>query len=116
MLQFAIFYVVVRQSALVDPLIGVMTTAKRDFIKDNFNWGRPDETSCDLTTSQNLPSFQTPANHPVPQPLAARCSGAGQAIQNHMITLNGFTPGKYAYMVCIRYVLLFLSSSSQYIW
>lgn len=91
MLQFAIFFAVVRQQ---EPNIGVLTNTKRDFIKDNFHWGRIDQTNCDVDWTLNLPGFVTPVNS-VNGPLAARCAAAGVVIDDTMVALNGFTPGEY---------------------
>ena len=68
--------------------------AKRETLKTEFFWGRPDETQCDIAWTENLPGFNTPATG---GPIPARCTAAGGEIKNKMMDRNGFTAGASRY-------------------
>jgi len=50
MIQFAVSFVVIGQLNCLG-----MTTAKRQRLADNYEWGREDETNCDVAWTDNLP-------------------------------------------------------------
>ncbi|EJK71330.1 hypothetical protein THAOC_07250 [Thalassiosira oceanica] len=92
MLQFAMFFVVVRQSNLIEPLnLGTPNViAKRNLLKTGFAWGRPDETQCDTMWVDNLPGFSPPNDGNIAGP-NGRCAAAGGEIKTKMMDRNGFT-------------------------
>jgi hypothetical protein len=91
-LQFAIFFATTRQKHIPEPLISFSATAnaKRTTLLDEFFWGRPDESQCDIAWTENLPGFNTPASG---GPIPARCTAAGGEIKNKMMDRNGFSAG-----------------------
>ncbi|EJK64682.1 hypothetical protein THAOC_14560, partial [Thalassiosira oceanica] len=90
MLQFAMFFVVVRQSNLIEPLnLGTPNViAKRNLLKTGFAWGRPDE--CDTMWVDNLPGFHPSNDGNIAGP-TGRCAAAGGEIKTKMMDRNGFT-------------------------
>uniref|UniRef100_A0A7R9WDK6 Plant heme peroxidase family profile domain-containing protein n=1 Tax=Pseudictyota dubia TaxID=2749911 RepID=A0A7R9WDK6_9STRA len=83
-IQFAGFFVTVRQRG---PSHGVLDAAKIAQLY-TFEWGRTDETSCDITWTHNLPGFSLPTSG---GPIPGRCGGAGEEIRTKMMNKNGFT-------------------------
>jgi hypothetical protein len=71
--------------------------AKRITLKDNFNWGRPDEdeSNCDVAWTDNLPGFSTAANAACSGAIICRCTAAGDEIEEKMMKRNGFSKGKF---------------------
>jgi len=97
-LQFAIFFATTRQKDTPESLLlhsGSLPSrsaiAKRQTLKNDFRWGRPDELNCDPAWTDNLPG-----------PNTGLCSGfipcrfamAGDEIQEKMMNRNEFTAGK----------------------
>jgi len=92
MIQFAMFFVVVRQSNMIEPLnLGTPNViAKRNLLKTGFSWGRPDETACDTMWVENLPGFHPSNDGNIAGP-TGRCAAAGGEIKTKMMDRNGFT-------------------------
>ena len=88
MLQFAAFFATVRQSIMPESLFSgtASAIAKRDRLKTEFLWGRPDEVKCDIMWVDNLPSVP-PGGGGIP----GRCTAAGVEIKKKMMDRNGFT-------------------------
>ncbi len=91
-LQFAIFFATTRQKHIPEPLVSFSATANAKWrtLLDDFFWGRPDESQCDIAWTENLPGFITPASG---GPIPARCTAAGGEIKNKMMDRNGFSAG-----------------------
>jgi hypothetical protein len=102
MLQFAAFFATTRQKETPDSLIAGSATAnaKHSTLRNDFFWGRPDETHCDIAWTDNLPGFITPATG---QSIPDRCTGAGHEIKDKMMDRNGFTAGKMLAVFIIEY-------------
>jgi hypothetical protein len=102
-LQFAIFFATTRQKDTPESLLlpsgnllvpppPSTAVAKRETLKNEFLWGRPDETKCNPEWAENLPSSNTFAcNNNIP----CRCATAGGEIEEKMMKRNGFTAGKF---------------------
>jgi len=82
MIQFAGLFASWRQV----PPAGIDATKLATLKK--FEWGRIDETNCDINWCDNLPGFQlgSPAND-----IAMRCVNSGKEIKTKMMDRNGFT-------------------------
>ena len=93
MLQFAIFFATTRQKDTPESLISDTFTAnaKRRTLRSGFLWGRPDETQCNTSWTDNLPGFRTPENNITNASIPSRCTGAGGEIKKKMMDRNGFT-------------------------
>ena len=96
-LQFAIFFATTRQKDTPESLLlhsGSLPSAiaKRETLKNDFRWGRPDELNCDPAWTDNLPGpFTGGACGGL---IPCRCAMAGDEIQEKMMNRNGFTAGK----------------------
>jgi len=92
-LQFAGLFAATRNKNGPEQLTSgtITANAKRGTLQNDFLWGRPDETKCDIAWTDNLPGFTTPASG---GPIPARCTGAGEEIRIKMMDRNGFTAGK----------------------
>eukprot|EP00586_Coscinodiscus_wailesii_P016268 CAMPEP_0172519094 /NCGR_PEP_ID=MMETSP1066-20121228/291210_1 /TAXON_ID=671091 /ORGANISM="Coscinodiscus wailesii, Strain CCMP2513" /LENGTH=547 /DNA_ID=CAMNT_0013301611 /DNA_START=144 /DNA_END=1787 /DNA_ORIENTATION=+ len=86
MIQFAGFFVTVRQRhmGIVPP--GVIDAAKVAMLM-TFKWGRKDEMECDNGWTDNLPGFSAGAFGST----VSRCIASGGEIKNKMMDRNGFT-------------------------
>ena len=95
-LQFAVFFATTRQKHTPESLFSAAPTAiaKRDTLKNDFQWGRPDEVNCQTFWTDNLPGFNTPANSACFGVIPCRCTVAGNEIKEKMMDRNGFTAGK----------------------
>lgn len=93
-IQFAALFATVRQKDTPESLKSgsVSANAKRETLKNDFVWGRPDEFNCDVNLTDNLPEFITPST--AGGTIPGRCTGAGGEIKNKMMDRNGFTAGK----------------------
>jgi hypothetical protein len=62
---------------------------KREELRNTFQWGRRDETNCQMRWTLNLPGFDTLGAEEtnIPQ----RCQFAGREIREKMMDRNGFT-------------------------
>ena len=98
-LQFAIFFATTRQKDFPESLISGASTAnaKRETLKTEFLWGRPDEMQCDTMWVENLPGLNSVRGGPIPR----RCTLAGGEIKNKMIDRNGFTAGMIMLLDCL---------------
>ena len=98
MLQFAAFFVTTRQKNGPESLTSgtITANAKRDTLKTDFLWGRPDEINCDIAWTDNLPGFKVASGEPIP----ARCIASGVEIKEKMMDRNGFTAGKNVVCKC----------------
>lgn len=81
-IQFAGHFSVIRQ---IQPL--GLSQAKIDSLL-TFQWGRPDEVSCDPAWTTSLPGFALGTND---TNIPLRCMMAGKEIKDKMMSLNGFT-------------------------
>ncbi len=92
-LQFAGLFAATRNKSGPEQLTSgtITANAKRATLRNDFLWGRPDETKCDIAWTENLPGFNTPASG---GPIPGRCTGAGEEIRIKMMDRNGFTAGK----------------------
>mmetsp|Transcript_3643 Transcript_3643/g.7042 ORF Transcript_3643/g.7042 Transcript_3643/m.7042 type:complete len:527 (+) Transcript_3643:76-1656(+) len=92
MLQFAIFYIVHRQSGVPESLQSPVATAtaqvKRNTVINFSLWGRPDADKCLPAWTHHLPGFHTPFSGPL---TVTRCVAAGDEIEDKMMDTNGFT-------------------------
>lgn len=90
-LQFAIFFAATRQKENPESLFSGTSTAnaKRETLKNEFFWGRPDEKECDIMWVENLPALNSARGGPI----SKRCTLAGGEIKDKMIDRNGFTAG-----------------------
>jgi len=90
-IQFAALFATVRQKDTPESLKSgsVSANAKRETLKNDFVWGRPDEFNCDVNWTDNLPEFITPST--AGGTIPGRCTGAGGEIKNKMMDRNGFT-------------------------
>lgn len=82
-IQFAGFFSSLRQTGASPGL----TTTKRNQLK-TFQWGRPDQSSCQTRWARNLPGFQLGNAR---QGVAFRCLMAGKEVKDKMMDRNGFT-------------------------
>ena len=98
-LQFAIFFATTRQKDFPESLISGSSTAnaKRESLKTEFLWGRPDEMQCDKMWVENLPGLNSARGGPIPR----RCTLAGGEIKNKIIDRNGFTAGMNMLLDCL---------------
>jgi hypothetical protein len=97
-LQFAVFFATTRQTHTPESLLPPLTSTsslKRDTLKNDFQWGRPDEANCDIAWTDNLPSFITQANTLCNNIIPCRCTAAGNEIKDKMIDRNNFTASKF---------------------
>jgi hypothetical protein len=99
-LQFAVFFATTRQTHIPESLLPPLTSTsilKRETLKNDFQWGRPDEVAanCDIAWTDNLPSFVTPANGLCNGAIPCRCTAAGNEIKDKMIDRNNFTASKF---------------------
>ena len=95
-LQFAVFFATTRQKHTPESLFSAAPTAiaKRNTLKNDFQWGRPDEVNCQTFWTDNLPGFDTSANLACSGVIPCRCTAAGNEIKEKMMDRNGFTAGK----------------------
>ena len=105
-LQCAIFFATTRQTGTPESLLlnsASSPTAfeKRETLKKDFLWGRPDETNCNPEWTDNLPSnFNScPTENNIP----CRCANAGGEIEEKMIKRNGFTAGKFVLLDSLKH-------------
>jgi len=95
MLQFAAFFAATRQKFVPESISSSATSTtaiqKRDTLKADFVWGRPDEANCLTAWTDNLPGF---SNGAISTDFPGRCVAAGTEIIEKMINRNGFTAGK----------------------
>jgi hypothetical protein len=91
-LQFAGFFAATRNKNGPEQLTSgtITANAKRATLRNDFLWGRPDETKCDIAWTDNLPGFQVGSGLSIPD----RCTAAGEEIRIKMMDRNGFTDGK----------------------
>ena len=68
----------------------ITANANRATLRNDFLWGHPNETKCDIAWTDNLPGFQVGSGLPIPD----RCTAAGEEIKIKMMDRNGFTDGK----------------------
>jgi hypothetical protein len=98
-LQFAAFFATTGQKHTPEFILSTSTAptaiAKRNTLKNDFLWGRPDESNCDVAWTDNLPGFATPANAACSGAIICRCTAAGDEINIKMIKRNGFTASKF---------------------
>lgn len=97
--QFSAFFATTRQSLGPESISSSATSStaiqKRDTLKANFDWGRPDETNCDSAWTDNLPGFNSPGTQACGGAnIPCRCAAAGIEIEEKMMNRNGFTAGK----------------------
>ena len=92
-LQFAGLFAATRNKNGPEQLTSgtITANAKRATLRNDFLWGRPDETMCDIAWTGNLPGFTTASSG---GPIPARCTAAGEEIRIKMMDRNGFTAGK----------------------
>jgi len=83
-LQFGIFFSVIRQSGKPG-----LTKSKVERLVKDFEWGRPDETNCNSAWAENLP--ENPTGHAYGGPIAIRCLEAGKEIKEKLMDRNGFS-------------------------
>ena len=90
-IQFAIFFATTRQKETPESLISGTSTAnsKRERLKSDFLWGRPDEEQCDTMWAENLPALNSARGGSIP----SRCTLAGREVKEKMMDRNGFTAG-----------------------
>lgn len=90
MIQFAGHVAALRQ---VEPL-GIDATKISELMQ--FEWGRSDETDCDINWADNLPGFSLGTD---PGNLPLRCLHAGSEIKEKMMERNGFTAEESAALI-----------------
>ena len=100
MLQFAAFFASTRQKFVSESISSSATSTtaiqkRRDTLKADFVWGRPDEANCETAWTDNLPGFNSVDTQNCFSAIPCRCAAAGNEIVEKMINRNGFTAGKF---------------------